>query len=270
MAASLFEPFLALHQQETPLLMPNPWDVGSAKIFESLGFAALATTSSGFAGTLGRLDGALTRDQVLEHASVVAAAVTIPVSADLENCFADDPAGVAETVRLATETGLAGCSVEDYRGPADEPIYDRELAADRVRAAAEAAHSGPKKLVLTGRAENYLRGVRDLTDTIERLQSYQEAGADVLFAPGVTDLDELHTLVAAVDRPVNVLPFPGTPPVAELTAIGVKRISIGSGFYGVAIAAFVEAAIDFRDHGTYAYWSTVPTGMAAARAAFAD
>ncbi len=270
MTQSLFERFLELHQQVSPLLMPNPWDVGSARIFESLGFTAIATTSSGFAGTLGRLDGALTRDQVLEHAAMIAAAVTIPVSADLENCFADDPTGVADTVRLATATGIAGCSVEDYRGPGDDPIYDRSLAADRVLAAAEAAHSGPNPLVLTGRAENYLRGIRDLTDTIERLQSYQEAGADVLFAPGITSLDDLRTLVAALDRPVNVLPFPGTPPVMELAAIGVKRISIGSGFYGAAIAAFVDAAIDFRDHGTYDYWSTAPGGLATAHAAFAD
>ena len=248
--------------------MPNPWDVGSAKIFESLGFEALATTSSGFAGTLGRLDGGATRDEVLDHARALAAAVSIPVSADLEKCFADAPEGVAETVRLAAQTGLAGCSVEDCRGPGDDPIYERELAADRVRAAAEAAHGGATKLVLTGRAENYLRGNPDLADTIERLQAYQEAGADVLFAPGVTDFAELRTLIAAVDRPVNVLPGADTAPVAELTTIGVKRISVGGGFYWVATAAVIAAATELRDHGTYGYRSTVPAGIAAARPAF--
>ena len=268
MADSLSERFLAMHHRTSPLLMPNPWDVGSAKILESLGFEALATTSSGFAGTLGRLDGGVTRDEALDHAHALATAVSIPVSADLENCFADAPNGVAETVRLAAQTGLAGCSVEDYRGPGDDPIYGRELAADRVRAAAEAAHGGENTLVLTGRAEGYLRGVHDLTDTIERLQAYQGAGADVLFAPGVTDLDELRTLVAAVDRPVKVLPTAATASVAELAAIGVRRISVGGSLYAVANAAVVAAATELRERGTFGYRSTVPDGIAAARAAF--
>ena len=267
---TIAERFLALHEQDVPLVMPNPWDIGSAKLLESLGFEALATTSSGFAATLGRLDGGATRDEMLDHARAMAAAVAIPVSADLENCFADGPEGVAETVQLACETGLAGCSVEDYRGPGDDPIYDRALAAERVRAAAEAAHNGPIKLVLTGRAENYLHGRPDLADTIERLQSYQEAGADVLFAPGVNSHDDLRTLVAAVDRPVNVLPRPGTPSVAELGALGVRRISVGGSLCWTALAAVVRAATELRDHGTYDYWSAVPEGLTAARAAFAQ
>src|SRR6266700_1400487 len=196
------ERFLALHQADQPLLMPNPWDRGSARLLAWVGFEALATTSSGFAATLGRLDGSVTRDEAIDHAAWIAAGTDLPVSADLENCFADDPDGVAETVRLAVAAGLAGCSVEDYANRDQDPIYDHALAAERVRAAAEAAHAGPVHLVLTARAENYLRGNKDLAATILRLQSYQEAGADVLFAPGVNKPDEIRRLVASVDRPV--------------------------------------------------------------------
>jgi len=176
--------FLALHRTERPLLLPNPWDRGSAVLLASLGFQALATTSSGFAATLGRPDGSVTRDEAVAHAAQVVQATDLPVTADLENGFADDPAGVAETVRLAAGTGLAGCSVEDFTGRREEPIYDAARAAARVEAAAEAAHRGPARLVLTARAENYLYGRPDLADTIGRLQAYQQAGADVLYAPG--------------------------------------------------------------------------------------
>ncbi len=185
--AGKYEHFLALHQGPAPLLLPNAWDRGSAALLASLGFEAIATTSSGFAATLGQLDNSVTRDQALEHSRIMAAAVSIPVSADLENCFADDPAGVSETVRLATGTGLAGCSVEDSTGRDDDPIYEPGLAADRVTAAVEAAHGSGPRLVLTARAENFLHGRPDLKDTIARLQSYQAAGADVLYAPGLTD-----------------------------------------------------------------------------------
>jgi 2-methylisocitrate lyase-like PEP mutase family enzyme len=262
------ERFLALHQGEQPLLMPNPWDRGSARLFASLGFAALATTSSGFAATLARLDGSVTREEAIGHAAWIADGTDLPVSADLENCFADDPAGVAETVRLAVGAGLAGCSVEDFAGRDTDPIYDRALAAERVAAAAEAAHGGPVRLVLTARAENYLRGRPYLADTIARLQSYQEAGADVLFAPGVIKLEELAELVASVDRPVNVLALPGTPTVTELAGIGVKRISVGGAFAFVGIGAVAQAAIELRDQGTYGYWDPARAGAAAARAAF--
>jgi 2-methylisocitrate lyase-like PEP mutase family enzyme len=262
------ERFLALHNGERPLLMPNPWDRGSALLFASLGFAALATTSSGFAATLGRPDGGVTRDEAIGHGQWIAAGTELPVSADLENCFADDPEGVAETVRLAVAAGLAGCSVEDYAKREQDPIYDHALAAERVAAAAEAAHSGPVHLVLTARAENYLRGNPSLSDTIARLQSYQEAGADVLFAPGVTKADEISQLVAAVDRPVNVLALPGTPPVPELAAIGVKRISVGGAFAFAGLGAVAQAAGELRDHGTYGYWEQAGSGSAAARAAF--
>src|SRR3954451_17398285 len=175
--------------------MPNPWDLGSAKLLESLGFEALATTSSGFAATLGRADGRVTRDEALAHAAELAAATELPVSADLENCFADDPAGVAETIRLAVDAGLAGASVEDYSGRDDDPIYPAGLATERVAAAAEAAHAGPVRLVLTGGAENHVHGRDDLADTIARLQAYQEAGADVLFAPGLKRAEDIRAVV---------------------------------------------------------------------------
>ena len=268
MADSVFERFLALHHQASPLMMPNAWDVGSALIFESLGFEALATTSSGFAATLGRLDGGVGREEVLDHARAIAAAVSIPVSADLENCYADDPNGVSETVILAAQTGLAGCSIEDYDRDGDV-IYPIEVAVDRTRAAAEAAHGGATQLVLTGRCENFLHGRVDLTDTIARLQAYQEAGADVLFAPGVNSTDDLRVLVASVDRPVNALPRPGMPTVDELGALGVRRISVGGSLCWAALDAAVRGATELRDHGTYGYWSAVPDGLAAARAAFA-
>ncbi len=266
-AATTAERFLALHGGPEPLLMPNPWDAGSARLLESLGFQALATTSSGFAATLGRLDGGVTRDESLAHAAAIAAAVAVPVSADLEDCFATDPAKVAETVTLAAGTGLAGCSVEDYCR-ADDVIHPADLAADRVRAAAEAAQAGPVRLVLTGRAENFLHGRPDLADTITRLQAYQDAGADVLFAPGVVREEDLRTLLGNVDRPVNVLANPATLTVGELGTLGVRRISVGGSFCWTAAAAVVAAATELRDAGTYVYWSAVPTGVTAARAAF--
>jgi 2-methylisocitrate lyase-like PEP mutase family enzyme len=260
--------FLDLHRGETPLLMPNPWDRGSAVLLESLGFQALATTSSGFAATLGRLDGQVTRDEAIAHAAAVADAVAVPVSADLENCFADEPEGVAETVRLATESGLAGCSVEDYSGPEGDTIYDAGLAAERVAAAAEAAHAAPGGFVLTARAENHVHGRDDLADTIARLQSYQEAGADVLFAPGVRELDQIRELVNSVDLPVNVLALPGMPSVSELGEAGVSRISVGGGFAYAALGATAAAGRELLDDGTYGFWETAAEGAQAAREAF--
>jgi 2-methylisocitrate lyase-like PEP mutase family enzyme len=262
--------FLALHGGPAPLLMPNPWDAGSAKLLASLGFEALATTSSGFAATLGRLDGSVEREEALAHASSIVAATELPVSADLENCFADDPAAVATTIRLALDTGLAGCSVEDFGRRPDAHIYDAGRAAERVAAAAEAAHAGPVHLVITARAENHIRGHPDLADTIARLQAYQEAGADVLFAPGVIDLDEVRQLVASVDRPVNVLPGPGAPTVSELGEVGVRRISVGGAFAFAALAGVVDAARELRDLGTYGFRERSRVGLTAAREAFAD
>lgn len=260
--------FLALHQRGQPLLMPNPWDLGSARLFETLGFAALATTSSGFAATLARPDGAVSRDEAVAHAAAIAAGTDLPVSADLENCFADDPAGVAETVRMAVAAGLAGCSVEDHTGRAEDPIYDRSFAVERVAAAAEAAHSGPVHLVLTARAENHLHGRPYLADTIARLQDYAAAGADVVFAPGVTRHDELAELVAAVGKPVSALAMPGMASVAELAAIGVSRISTGGALAYAAFGAAAAAATELRDHGTFGYLDQAGRGRAAAAAAF--
>ena len=270
MATDRYEEFLALHQQDTPLLIPNPWDAGSAKILESLGFQALATTSAGFANSLGRMDGDVTRDEVLAHCRTLSAVTTLPINADYENGFADAPEDVVESVRLAAATGLAGCSIEDYTGSMDDPIYERGLAVDRIRAAAEGAHGGRQRLVLTARCENFIRGITDLADTIDRLQAYQEAGADVLYAPLVVEKDQLRTLVGAVDRPVNVLATPNAPTVAELGALGVKRVSVGSAFSSAVIGALVGAATELRDQGTYGFWAQAGPGMGAARAAFSS
>jgi 2-methylisocitrate lyase-like PEP mutase family enzyme len=260
--------FLSLHQGHSPLLMPNPWDRGSALLLESLGFQALATTSSGFAATLGRLDGMVTRDEALAHAAEIVEAVDVPVSADLENCFADDPAGVAETVRLAAQAGLAGCSVEDFSGRETDTIYEPELAAERVAAAVEAAHGGSRKLVLTARAENYVHQRYDLADTIARLQSFQEAGADVLFAPGVRELQDIRELVSSVDRPLNVLALPGMASVSELAEAGVSRISVGGAFAFAAFGAAAEAGRELLERGTYGYWETAASGAKATHEAF--
>lgn len=254
--------FLALHRSGTPLLMPNPWDIGSARLLSSLGYQALATTSSGHAATLGRLDGTVSRDEAVEHGGSIASAVAVPVSADLENGFADGPAGVAETVKLAVGAGLAGCSVEDYSGTA---IYERAQAVERVRAAVEAAGDA---LVITARAENLIRGVDDLADTIARLQAFQDVGAPVLFAPGLVRIEDIRSVVTSVDRPVNVLARPNGPTVAELAEAGVARISVGGTFAYVALGAIVEAGRELLDQGTYGFGGRAAVGSAASRAAF--
>jgi 2-methylisocitrate lyase-like PEP mutase family enzyme len=264
------ERFLELHRGDAPLLMPNPWDLGSARLFESLGFQALATTSSGFAATLGRLDGMVTRDEAISHAATLARAVRVPVSADLENCFADEPEGVAQTVRLAVDAGLAGCSVEDYSGRDTDTIYDAGLAAERVAAAAEAAHSGSDRLVLTARAENHVHGGTDLWDTISRLESFQEAGADVLFAPGLRTLEEISTVIRSVDLPVNVLVLPGMPTIAELADAGASRISVGGSLAYTAYGAAISAARTLLEDGTYEWGDTAAKGSAAVREAFTE
>jgi 2-methylisocitrate lyase-like PEP mutase family enzyme len=260
--------FLELHQPGSPLLLPNPWDAGSARLLASLGFQALATTSSGFAATLGRLDGSVTRQEALEHAAVIVAATDLPVSADLENGFAEAPDGVAETARRAVAAGLAGFSVEDFSGNESQPIYELAHAAERVRVAVEAARGGDAQLVVTARAENYLHGRADLNDTIARLQAYQEAGADVLYAPGPTDAETIGAIVSSVDRPVNVLARRGAPSVAELAELGVSRISVGGALAFVALEAVVAAATELRDQGTYSFAERVPAGARAAREAF--
>lgn len=267
--ADLAARFLQLHRPGQPLLLPNPWDLGSARVLASLGFEALATTSSGFAATLGLPDGSVTRDQAIGHAALIAGATPLPVSADLENGFADEPQEVAGAVTAAIDAGLAGCSIEDFTRRADQPIYEASLAAERVAAAAEAAHAGPRRLVLTARAENHLHGRDDLADTIARLQRYAEAGADVLYAPGVDRAEDIRALVTSVDRPVNVLARAGTPPVAELAHLGVARVSVGGAFAFGAIGALADAARELRDGGTYGYLRNSATGRDIIGTAFA-
>ncbi len=259
--------FLALHRRQTPLLLANAWDVGSAKLLASIGFQALATTSSGYAASLGRLDYGVTLEEALAHAAALVAASDVPVSADFEDGFATDAAGVAEAVRRALEVGLAGCSVEDW-DPREQRLFDIDEAAERVAAAAEAAHAGPMQLVLTARAENHLRGNPDVRDTIARLQAYQQAGADVLYAPALDRPEDLRELLAAVELPVNVLARPGTPPVAELSELGVKRISVGGGFAFAAYGAAVKAAGELLGDGTYGFTELSAAGAKAVRSAF--
>jgi 2-methylisocitrate lyase-like PEP mutase family enzyme len=269
--ASATEPaagFLALHRPGQPLLLPNPWDLGSARVLESLGFEALATTSSGFAATLGLPDGAITRDQAIGNAGLIAGATSLPVSADLENGYADDPQDVAQTVRLAILAGLAGCSIEDFTGHREDPIYDMSLAVERIAAAAEAAHAGPGSLVLTARAENHLHGRDNLADTVTRLQRYAEAGADVVYAPGLRRAEDIRAVVEAVDRPVNVLALAGAPSVSQLAELGVARISVGGAFAFAALGALADAAGELRTAGTYGYLRGAAAGREAADTAF--
>ncbi len=233
--------FLDLHRPGDPLLMPNAWDLGSARVLAALGFQALATTSSGAAAAAGGLDGTLGRDAALAHAGALAAAAGLPVSADLENGFADDPAGVAATVSAARAVGVAGLSIEDASGRGDE-IYPLGHAVERIAAAAEAAHAGPDPIVLTARAENFLHGRADLADTVARMQGFAQAGADVVYAPGLVSVDSLREVVEAVDVPVNVLALPGLLSVPELAAAGVARISVGGALAFLAYGAAVEAA----------------------------
>ncbi len=248
-------------------LSSYPWDAGTARLLADLGFQALATTSSGHAATLGRSDGSVTRDEALAHAAALVAAVDVPVSADLEDGFGQGADVVGATVTGAAEVGLAGCSIEDFSGGADGSIYDMGLAAERVAAAVEAAHGGVR-LVLTARAENFVRGQPDLADTISRLQAYQEAGADVLYAPGLADIDDVRRLVGAVDRPVNVLLRPGLPPVAALAQAGVARISVGGAFSQVALAALTRAGRELLDRGTYGFMDLAAEGRQQAARVF--
>jgi 2-methylisocitrate lyase-like PEP mutase family enzyme len=260
---------MELHRREGVLVMPNAWDLGSAKVLVDLGFEALATTSSGFAATLGRLDGTVTRDESIEHGRALAAAVDVPVSADLEGGFADDLDGIADTYRRAATSGLAGGSIEDATGRTDDPVHAVERAVEQVAAAAEAAHGAGTGFVLTARAEKFLHGGIDLGDVITRLQRYQEAGADVLYAPGVIEPGDVRALVTSVDRPVNVLARPGGPTVAELADLGVARISVGGALAFAALGSLVAAARELLDDGTFGFWPQTAEGAKAARRALA-
>ena len=262
------ERFKALHEGPELLLIPNPWDPGSAKLLASLGFKALATTSGGFGGTLGRLDGSMALEEAIASAAAIVEATGLPVSADLENGFADDAAGVAETMRLAI--GPAWPGPRSRTTPGARKSSTRSASpAERVAAAAEAAHKGRSRLVLTARAENHLHGVTDLADTIARLQAYQEAGADVLYAPGLSRLDDIRQIVTQSTGRSTSSACPGAPSVAELAAVGVRRVSVGGAFAYAALGAAVEAARELLDEGTYGYFERAGVGLQAARSAFA-
>ncbi|MFY9609340.1 MAG: isocitrate lyase/phosphoenolpyruvate mutase family protein [Blastocatellia bacterium] len=247
--------FRALHQRASAFIIPNPWDIGTARLLAHLGFEALATTSAGFAFSIGQRDNTVGRDKMMEHVREIVSATDLPVSADLENGFGDDPETVAETIRLAASAGLVGGSIEDSTTRRDDPIYGLQHAAERVRAAAEAARSLRFRFTLTARAENYLFGRRDLNDTINRLQAYREAGADVLYAPGLATKEDIAAVVSSLDRPLNVLMgLEGVRlTLAELSEIGVKRVSLGSVLSRVALGAFLRAAREMRDLGTFTF-----------------
>jgi len=232
--------------------MPNPWDVGSARLLASAGFEALATTSAGFAWALGKHDQNVTRGELVAHVAALAEATDLPLNVDSERCYPDDAGGIAETVALLADAGAAGFSIEDY-DPAAGGMDDVDLAATRVALAAEASRALPAPLVLTGRAENHIRGVDDLDDTIARLIAYRDAGADAVYAPGLTDLDRIAAVVEAVGVPVNVLALPNGPTIAELASVGVRRVSVGSLLAGVAYGALMAGARELQEQGTSLY-----------------
>jgi len=247
--------FRALHARDGAFVIPNPWDVGSARILAGAGFESLATTSAGFAFSLGRRDNTIARYAMLDHVATIAAVTELPVSADLENGYADKPEGVAETYALAATTGIVGASIEDSTGNPEHPLFDIDVAAVRVRAAVEAVRALPFPFTLTARAENFLVGRNDLADVIRRLQAYQDAGADVLYAPGLVARDDIATVVKSVDRPINVvMGLAGARfSLGELAALGVKRVSVGSALARAAFGALIDAANEIREHGTFAF-----------------
>lgn len=249
--------FRELHERDRAFVIPNPWDIGTARIFAAMGFEALATTSAGFAFGLGRRDarGAVRRDETLAHIAQIAGATDLPVSADLENGFGDAPETAAETIMLAAEAGMVGGSIEDAADDPDAPIYDFAHAVDRVAAAVEAARKVPHPFLLTARAENYLYGRPDLDDTIRRLQAFEEAGADVLYAPGLRDIEDIRTLCSALSKPVNVIMgiAGANISVDELSAAGVKRISVGSALARAALGEVLRAAAEIKESGTFTW-----------------
>ena len=249
------EAFRALHERDGAFIIPNPWDVGTARLLAHLGFEALATTGAGYAFSRGQRDGTLGRDRMMGYVEEIAAATELPVSADLENGFGDHPEVIAETIRMGADRGLVGASIEDFRSCRNEGLYEPSLAKERIQAAAEAAASLPFEFTLTARCENYLAGHPDLDDTINRLRAYQEAGADVLYAPGLTTRDEITAIVKSVERPINVVmglravPFS----LSELSALGVKRVSLGSTLSRTALGAFLRAGRELLEQGTFGF-----------------
>jgi 2-methylisocitrate lyase-like PEP mutase family enzyme len=256
--------FRALHERPGAFIIPNPWDAGTARLLASLGFEALATTSLGLANTLGRPDGAgaVSRSEVLENCRIIAAATDLPVNADLENGYADEPRAAAEMIRLAAEAGVVGGSIEDATGDPSRPIYDFNLAVERVQAAVETARALPVRFMLTARAENLLHGRLDLDDTIRRLQAFEKAGADVLYAPGVRDLATIRTVASSVGKPLNVVMSAADPALtaAQLGEAGVKRISVGGALSRLALAAFLKGAREMKESGGFTWVrDTVPS-----------
>jgi 2-methylisocitrate lyase-like PEP mutase family enzyme len=247
--------FRALHERDRAFIIPNPWDVGSACLLAHAGFEALATTSAGYAFSVGQTDNTIDRFEMIAHVAQIATATDLPVNADLENGYGDSADLAAQTIRLAAEAGACGGSIEDATGKSDYPIYEIAHAADRIRAAAETVRALPFTFTLTARAENYLNGRPDIKDTIKRLQAYQEAGANVLYAPGLTTKEEIAAVVSSVDRPVNVLAaLAGAPlTLADLSALGVKRVSIGSVLSRAAYGAAIRAASEMRERGTFTF-----------------
>jgi 2-methylisocitrate lyase-like PEP mutase family enzyme len=244
--------FRELHARGQLFVMPNPWDVGSAKLLASCGFEALATTSAGFAWSLGKLDQSVTRAELVAHVANLVAATDVPLNVDSERCYPNDPGGVTETVALLADAGAAGFSIEDY-DPASDSIEEIEAAAERVAEAAEAAHALSDPMVLTGRCENHIRGVEDLDDTVARLTAYRDAGADAVYAPGLTDIDQIAAVVEAVGVPVNVLALPAGPTISELAAVGVRRVSTGSLLAGTAYGTLTAWASQALDEGISRY-----------------
>ncbi len=247
--------FQALHARSGAFVIPNPWDVGTARLLAHMGFEALATTSAGYAFSIGQRDNAVGRARMMEHLAAISPATDLPVSADLENGFGDSPEKVSETIRMAAAAGVVGGSIEDSTSRPDDPIYDHALAVERVRAAADAARALPFPFTLTARAENYLVGRPDLKDTIRRLEAYREAGADVLYAPGLARREDIAAVVASVGRPVNVvMGLQGVSlSLAELSEMGVKRVSVGSALARAALGAFLRAAREMREQGTFQF-----------------
>ena len=248
--------FRELHHREQAFIIPNPWDIGTARLLAVLGFEALATTSAGYAFSMGKADGSIKRDEMIAHVADLAAATDLPVSADLENCFSDDPKEAAETIRLAAAAGCVGGSIEDVTSRGGQvTTYDLELAAEKVSAAVEAARSLNFPFTLTARCENFIAGRPDIKNTIRRLQAYQEAGADVLYAPGLSTREDIAAVISSVDRPVNVVM--GLSGVqlsrADLSAMGVKRISVGSALSRAALDAFVRAGREMKEQGTFGF-----------------
>jgi 2-methylisocitrate lyase-like PEP mutase family enzyme len=247
--------FRELHARAKPFVIPNAYDAGTAKLLAAIGFDALATTSAGLAFSCGKQDGEMSRDATLENGRAICAATDLPVSADLENCFADDPREAAETIRRAADVGLVGGSIEDATGNGSAPIYDFTLAVERVHAAAEVAHALPFPFTLTARAENFLHGRRDLDDTIRRLEAFEKAGADVLYAPMLPNVDAIRTVIASVSKPVNVLVSSGNAGLTyeALAQLGVKRISVGGALARAALTAVLNAAREIKERGTFTY-----------------